>query len=170
MFLAFWGIFSILLLVFTLFRNHPYRFPRFLVFESILSLTFLNARVWFVDPYSWRQLISWILLLGSLVLASWGFTLLKTRGEPAGDFEDTTRLITTGLYGYIRHPLYGSLITFGLGAFLKDPSWLGSFLVLLTILGAGLTARIEEGHNLDRFGEEYATYMGKTKRFIPYLF
>jgi protein-S-isoprenylcysteine O-methyltransferase Ste14 len=170
MYLALWCIFSILLLVFTLVRSHPYRFPRFLVFESILSLVFLNARVWFIDPFSWRQLISWILLLGSLVLASWGFALLKTQGEPTGDFEETTRLITTGLYRHIRHPLYGSLIAFGLGAYLKDPSWLGSILVLLATLGAVLTARIEEGHNLDRFGEEYRTYMGKTKRFIPYLF
>jgi protein-S-isoprenylcysteine O-methyltransferase Ste14 len=170
MYIVLWGLFSILLLGFTLVRSHPYRFPRFLVFESILSLIFLNAKNWFISPFSVRQLISWILLFGSLVLASWGFALIKTQGDPAGDFEDTTRLITTGVYGTIRHPLYGSLIAFGLGANLKDPSWLGSILVMLTILGAVLTARIEEGHNLERFGEEYRTYMERTKRFIPYIF
>jgi protein-S-isoprenylcysteine O-methyltransferase Ste14 len=155
---------------FTLIRSHPYRFPRFLAFESILSLAFLNARVWFLDPLAWNQILSWILLIGSLVLVGWGFALLKSRGQPEGDFEDTTKLITTGLYQYIRHPLYGSLIAFGLGAFFKDPSWVGALLVLTTIVGALLTARIEEGYNLERFGEEYQDYMERTKRFIPFIF
>jgi protein-S-isoprenylcysteine O-methyltransferase Ste14 len=170
MYFALWVLFTLLLLVFTLLRSHPYRFPRFLAFESILSLAFLNARVWFLDPLAWNQILSWFFLTGSLVLVGWGFVLLKYRGKPEGDFEDTTRLITSGVYHYIRHPLYGSLIAFGLGAFLKDPSWLGSILVLTTILGAVLTARIEEDHNLERFGEEYRDYMERTKRFIPFIY
>ena len=114
--------------------------------------------------------LSWFLLAGSLVLVAWGFFLLKTRGQPEGDFEDTTKLITTGVYQYIRHPLYGSLIFFALGTFFKDPSWVGVFLVLTTIVSAILTARIEEEHNLERFGEEYQDYMEKTKRFIPFIY
>ena len=170
MFLALWIIFTIFLLGFTLIRSHPYRFSRFLAFESILSLAFLNARVWFHDPLAWNQILSWFLLAGSLVLVAWGFFLLKTRGQPEGDFEDTTKLITTGVYQYIRHPLYGSLIFFALGTFFKDPSWVGVFLVLTTIVSAILTARIEEEHNLERFGEEYQDYMEKTKRFIPFIY
>lgn len=165
-----WGIFTALLLVFTLARSHPYRFARFLAFESILSLIFLNAKSWFQDPYSWTQILSWICLSGSLALAGSGFFLLKTRGVPQGDFEDTTVLITTGIYGKIRHPLYGSLIVFGLGGFLKDPSLLGGLLLGTTILGALLTAGIEEQHNLERFGEEYRVYMKGTKRFLPFIY
>jgi protein-S-isoprenylcysteine O-methyltransferase Ste14 len=170
MYLALWGVFTLLLLGFTLIRSHPYRFPRFLAFESILSLTFLNARSWFLDPLSWQQLLSWFFLAGSLFLAVCGFALIKTRGNPAGDFEDTTSLITTGLYRFIRHPLYSSLMAFALGAFLKNPSWMGAILVLATILGVILTARIEERHNLERFGEEYREYMKRTKRFIPFIY
>ena len=73
MYLAFWVIFTALLLGFTLARSHPYRFPRFLAFESILSLIFLNARDWFIDPLAWQQLISWFFLAGSLILAGGGF-------------------------------------------------------------------------------------------------
>lgn len=168
--LALWGIFTALLLAFTLARRHPYRFPRFLAFESILSLIFLNARAWFLDPWSWRQILSWVFLAGSLALAGSGFYLLKARGDPAGDIEDTTTLITTGVYRLIRHPLYGSLVAFALGGFLKRPGLLAGGLVCATILGALITARIEERHNLERFGEQYREYMERTKRFIPYLF
>lgn len=170
MYLALWGIFTVLLLGFTLSRSHPYRFTRFLAFESIQSLIFLNARVWFLEPFAWYQLLSWFFLAGSLILVSWGFALLKTRGKPDGDVEETTSLVTTGLYRYIRHPLYSSIIIFALGAFLKDPSWVGALLVLTTALGVILTARIEESHNLERFGEEYRTYMKNTSRFIPFIY
>jgi protein-S-isoprenylcysteine O-methyltransferase Ste14 len=169
-YLVLWVIFTTSLLVFTLARPHPYRFPRFLAFESILSLIFLNAQTWFLDPFSWRQIFSWAFLVISLTLAATGFFLIKTKGNPVGDFEDTTTLITSGVYRYTRHPLYSSLIAFALGAYLKGPSLIGIGLVLSTILGVYLTARIEENHNLERFGEEYQDYMNKTKRFIPFIF
>jgi len=165
-----WALFSILLLGFTLARSHPYRFPRFMAFESILSLIFLNGGAWFRDPFSPRQILSWVCLISSLLLVSAGFFLIKTKGDPEGDFEDTTSLITTGIYKFIRHPLYASLFLFGLGAFLKGPSWLGFGLVFTTGLGVYLTARIEESFNLARFGNDYQVYMKRTKRFIPFIF
>jgi len=45
--------------------------------------------------------------------------------------------------------------------------------VLLTAVASAFlfaTARVEEAENLHKFGEEYASYMSKTKMFIPYLF
>lgn len=166
----FWIFFSVLLLAFTLIRPHPYRFTRFLAFVSLLGLIFHNADRWFVDPFSVRQIVSWIFLASSLFLAVHGFTLIKTEGNQTGDFEDTTNLITWGAYRFIRHPLYSSLLLFGLGAFLKGPSLLGGGLVGALLIGVILTARIEEKHNLERFGEEYQQYMDKTKRFIPYIY
>jgi len=166
----FWVFFSVLLLAFTLIRPHPYRFTRFLAFVSLLGLIFLNADRWFADPFSGRQIVSWIFMAGSLFLAVHGFTLIKTEGNPTGDFEDTTSLITRGAYRFIRHPMYSSLLLFGLGAFLKSPSLLGGGLVGALFTGVILTARIEEKHNLERFGEEYQQYMDKTKCFIPYIY
>lgn len=162
-----WALFTIILLGFTLARSHPYRFPRFMAFESILSLIFLNATDWFLNSFSALQVLSWICLIGSIFLAGHGFFLIKTKGNPEGDFEATTTLITTGVYRYIRHPLYSSLVLFSLGAFFKNPSLLGMGLVITTVIGVYLTARIEEGHNLERFGETYRDYMEETKRFIP---
>ncbi len=165
-----WILFTIILLGFTLARSHPYRFPRFLAFESILSLIFLNAAVWFLNPFSVLQVFSWFCLVGSIFLVGFGFFLIKTKGNPEGDFEDTTTLITSGVYKYIRHPLYTSLVLFSLGVFLKDPSLLGAGLVIINVIGVYLTARIEEGHYLERFGEAYQNYMELTKRFIPKIF
>jgi protein-S-isoprenylcysteine O-methyltransferase Ste14 len=165
-----WLIFSFLLLTFTLAKKHPYRFPRLIAFESIISLLFMNAEVWFRDPFSWNQILSWIFLIGSGYLMGHGFYLIKTIGVPAGDFDDPTHLITTGPYRYIRHPLYASLILLSLGIFIKDPGWIDLLLFAATILGAVLTAGIEEGHNLERFGTDYKDYIDRTKRFIPFIY
>jgi protein-S-isoprenylcysteine O-methyltransferase Ste14 len=59
---------------------------------------------------------------------------------------------------------------FAPGVFLKDPSLLGVGLVGTTILGVVFTARIEEKHNLERFGMAYQVYMDKTNRFIPFIY
>lgn len=130
----------------------------------------LNAERWFRNPFSLIQIASWILLCSSILLALHGFRLLRILGQPQSQIENTTKLVTAGAYHYIRHPLYCSLILLGLGIYLKNPSLMGT--VLLIVLGISLyaTARVEESENLHRFGDEYARYLEKTKMFIPFLF
>ncbi len=166
------GIFillSILLLAFTLSRPHRHRFPRFFAFESSFALVLLNARSWFRDPLSPRQLISWLFLASSLVLVIHGFKLLRLEGFPEEDIENTTRLVKIGAYRYIRHPIYCSFLTAGVGAFLKAPSILGFLLFTFVFIFVFVTARVEEEDNIKRFGDEYLTYMKTTRMFIPFL-
>jgi protein-S-isoprenylcysteine O-methyltransferase Ste14 len=157
-------------------RSHG--FYRFFAWESILGLVLLNIDVWFRDALSWHQLVSWPLLVVSALLVIVGVRLLKQRGAPDAQrddaplvaFEKTTALVTTGAYGYIRHPLYSSLLFLAWGAFFKAPSWLGGLLALAATLFLAATARVEEAENIRFFGEEYREYMKQTKMFIPFLF
>lgn len=157
-------------------RSHG--FPRFLAWELLLVLVLLNADAWFRDPFSWHQILSWCLLLVSLFLVIHGVQLLRRRGEPDQGREDadlvafemTTRLVTSGAYRYIRHPLYSSLLFLGWGVFFKAPSAAGALLALAATLLLVVTARIEEAENARFFGAEYEAYRKRTKMFIPYLF
>lgn len=149
---------------------HAYSLPRFLAFESLLALVVLNGDQWFCDPLSARQIVSWVLLTASLILALHGFYLLRVVGNPKGAIENTTRVVKVGAYHYIRHPLYSSLLLLGWGVFLKKPSFVGAALsVVLTGFIVG-TARAEEAINLKKFGPEYAAYVKTTRMFIPFLF
>lgn len=94
-------------------------FFRFFAFESIIVLVLLNLEQWFNDPFSAFQIVSWALLLGSIILATHGFYLLLRIGRPEGKIENTTKLVMQGAYKYIRHPLYTSLLLFGWGRFVK---------------------------------------------------
>lgn len=149
-------------------RSHG--FFRFFVFEFLLVLILLNLEDWFSNPFSVLQIVSWLLLLLSLILAVHGFYLLHVVGKAKDGIENTTTLVKRGAYKYIRHPLYASLLLFGWGVFFKGVSLLSGMLVLVTSVFLIVTARVEETENLHRFGADYAAYMKTTKMFIPFLF
>ena len=161
-------------------RSHG--FPRFFAWECMLALLLLNVvgvREWFADPLSVRQIVSWILLFGSLVLAVPGGLQLLRQGKPSPErphdpslfeFEKTTELVTTGMYRYIRHPLYGSLLLLAWGVFFKRPSWVALALTAATTALLVATAKAEEDENLRYFGAEYRAYQQTTRMFIPHLF
>jgi protein-S-isoprenylcysteine O-methyltransferase Ste14 len=158
-------------------RSHG--FYRFLAWESILSLFFLNFEQWFRDPFSIRSLVSWFLLVASLVPLALGVHQLRILGRPdtrrRGDVPligigKTTQLVTTGVFGYIRHPLYSSLFLLAWGLFFKNPSLAGGFLALGATAFLLAMAKVEEEENIRHFGPAYQSYMRQTKMFIPFFF
>jgi protein-S-isoprenylcysteine O-methyltransferase Ste14 len=161
-----------------LFRSHSHGFYRYFAWEFILALVLLNALQWFKTPFSYQQLVSWLLLFVSLFLAVHAAHLLQVVGKPNQDrsddelaaFEKTSSLVTVGIYKYIRHPLYSSLLLLTWGAFFKNPSWPGVLLAFFSSLCLFLTAKNEEAECLRYFGKTYQVYMQGTKRFIPFLF
>jgi len=154
-------------------------FYRFFAWEAILGIFLLNVNAWFRDPFSWHQVVSWILLVASFIPLFFGVRGLRSQGRPAkireGDptllaFEKTTALVTTGIYRFIRHPLYSSLLLLAWGIFFKDPSWFGVLLITLASMFLVLTARADEMECIRFFGDQYLEYRKRTKMFLPFLF
>lgn len=143
---------------------------RFFSFESIFILVLLNYPAWFRDPLSLRQIISWILLLSSIFCAFFGFYLLYKKGKPEGQIENTAKLVTSGMYKYIRHPLYLSLMLVGFGILFKNIGFTQIILASINIVSLVFTAKVEEKEMIKKFGNEYLDYMKKTKMFFPYIF
>ena len=79
-------------------------------------------------------------------------------------------MVTTGVYGVVRHPSYLGLLVNSLGWALAFRSGVG---VLLTgLLIPPLLARIRAEERLLRtqFGDEYDLYCTRTSRLIPTLY
>ena len=81
------------------------------------------------------------------------------------------RLVSNGIYRLIRHPMYTAFWLMGLGQALLLPNWVAG--------GAGLVGfgvlyflRIdhEERMMVQTFGDEYRSYMTRTKRIIPLVY
>jgi len=143
---------------------------RFFSFESIYILILLNYKLWSLDAFSWNQIISWILLFASIYPGIAGYLTLRNKGEAKDSFENTTKLVRSGIYRYIRHPLYCSLLLFGTGMMFIDPGLHQIIAGIINALAIYLTALIEEKEMIVKFGNKYSEYMKDTKRFFPFLF
>jgi protein-S-isoprenylcysteine O-methyltransferase Ste14 len=148
-------------------RHSPYRL---LAWELLVALLLLNVDHWFRDPFSVRQIASWLLLIASGYLVVEGIRLLRKVGRPRDEIEGTTVLVVVGAYRYIRHPLYASLLFLGWGAFLKDPSLLAGVLTVMASACLLATALVEQKENVQKFGQAYVDYKKRTKMFVPFLF
>jgi len=62
----------------------------------------------------------------------YGVFLLRTVGKPTDQLEATTHLVTNGIYQFIRHPLYASLIYLTWGIFFKSPTMLGGCMAVVS--------------------------------------
>jgi protein-S-isoprenylcysteine O-methyltransferase Ste14 len=78
-----------------------------------------------------------------------------------------TALVTTGVFRYVRNPIFSGLVISLSGFVLLTPSpW--SLIVLLWIAGLiSVQVRFEEAHLLSMHGEPYALYAGRVGRFVP---
>ena len=180
-----WIVFSFLTLFLLYISRASLRFPRshgfyrFFAWECILGLFLLNVDFWFYKPLAWNQLIAWTLLFSTLIPLAFGISALKSRGKPNANrendpsllgFEKTTKLVTSGVYKYIRHPLYSSLFLLTWGIFFKHLSAAGIVFAIAATIFLVFTAKADETECIQFFGVEYQNYMKTTKRFIPFLF
>lgn len=156
------------------FRSHG--FYRFIAWEAIAALIIWNLPRWFSEPSSFKQLLSWALLIVSLLFLWQGVSRLRvakrSNSRSEGElyaFERTSELVTSGMYRYIRHPLYASLLYLAWGSFLKDISWMSVILLIIASVTLFATARADENECVQYFGNQYKEYMERTKMFIPFV-
>lgn len=162
----------------SLVRVKSHGFYRFFGWEGLLWLLVNNYTYWFVAAGSPAQLFSWGLLFISVYLVTAGGYFLLRRGNPTHEredkslfhFEKTSKLVDTGIYRYIRHPLYASLLYLSWGIFLKHPTSPLFVVALITSVFYYLTSINDEKECIAYFGESYRTYMKRSKMFIPFLF
>ena len=140
-------------------------YPKVLVF---LQFSLIGLMVLFSQGIVSSIIGISIFILGLLV-GLWALTHNK-RGnfniQPK--LKEGGRLITTGAYKYIRHPMYTSVVLMMFGVLVSSPTpWeLLFFIALVTVLV--LKAKREEKlwscHDAD-----YPDYIKRTKLFIPYI-
>ena len=99
----------------------------------------------------------------------WLFSSIGSGITPTSATRKEHKLVTRGIYRWIRHPLYtiGSsfIVSFGMMA---DNWFITAFGILAFILMAVRTPK-EEANLIEKFGDEYREYMKHTGRFLPKL-
>ncbi|MFB0518203.1 MAG: isoprenylcysteine carboxylmethyltransferase family protein, partial [Acidobacteriota bacterium] len=113
----------------------------------------------------------WVLLYSGLVLRMASIGTLRGHYTHAIAILEGHRLIKEGVYGYIRHPGYLSLLLVFFGIPLAFGSWVG--LIIYGGLAIPLIIhriRLEERLLEEHFREEYADYKKKTPCLFPFIY
>ncbi len=80
-------------------------------------------------------------------------------------------LVTTGVFAFVRHPSYAGGLLSLVGLNLALGSSLSLLVLLVTHVPLVLhRIRVEEAALVDRFGESYRSYMARTARLVPVLY
>jgi protein-S-isoprenylcysteine O-methyltransferase Ste14 len=110
-----------------------------------------------------------LLLLGVAVrwYAIWALGKYFTREVAVSEDQ---LIVRRGPYRWIRHPAYSGTFLTMLGVWLALANW-ASLVALVICVGLGhcYRVRVEEGALTRVIGQPYIEYMGRTKRFIPWL-
>ena len=108
-----------------------------------------------------------IFILLSFLLIYFSIQSFKNHQEDPNPTTESNILITTGIFKYIRNPMYLALtlFQFGIGATLSFIHIsLMSFVTI--VLLHYFVVRKEENYLTDKFGSSYITYINNTKRWL----
>ncbi|MDJ0986139.1 MAG: isoprenylcysteine carboxylmethyltransferase family protein [Desulfobacterales bacterium] len=105
-------------------------------------------------------------LVTALVIA---FLLFKSGHVAVIGDQRPSRIISSGAFGYVRHPLYlGSILVY-LGLTVSTASLFCLALLVVIVLFYNTIADYEEKLMETKFGQDYITYRQNTGRWLPRL-
>jgi protein-S-isoprenylcysteine O-methyltransferase Ste14 len=104
--------------------------------------------------------------LGLLIIAL-AFRRFRRAGTHIEPYKPTTAIVTDGLYGASRNPIYAALTGIALGiGIAADNVWVPPILVpTLLVMRYGVIAR-EERYLEGKFGDEYRRYKANVRRWL----
>jgi len=148
-----------------------------LVVLTYVELILIGLFLWGPSWLSWADLVfpfwlHWIgigILLCSIPLMIWVHRTLGQHYSYALETKTEQKIVTSGPYARVRHPLYSVHNLFNLGMIFLTAN---IPLIILAIIGVPFTyARMksEEKMMIQQFGSDYEAYMKKTGRVFPKL-
>jgi protein-S-isoprenylcysteine O-methyltransferase Ste14 len=123
---------------------------------------FLSIAVW---PF-W---VGAALTLAGLLFTVWARVHLGRNWSGTITVKQDHALITSGPYGFVRHPIYTGLLLALIGTALARGEWRGVVAVALALWAFWRKLRIEERWMREQFGSAYEEYSGRVAALIPFV-
>jgi protein-S-isoprenylcysteine O-methyltransferase Ste14 len=148
-------------------------FLRILLFMVLLTYLFLySIYPPFMNMIHFEFPI-WLRWLGTLFafigVGFWIYSqaLLDKYWSPQLQIQKEHRIVISGPYRVIRHPIYTAMSIWAIGLALFTANMVFTVLAVLTIIGLILRVPKEEKMMIEQFGEEYKKYIQSTGRYFP---
>lgn len=136
----------------TLFSFFPDQYPFLLPIEYLES-----------DQLKFTGLV---LLFVSFLWTSIGQYQMSESWRIGIDYEETTKLVSNGLFKYSRNPIFLGVLISYLGTFLIIPNILSFSMMLVTFVTIQTQVRLEEEYLESVQGKEYLNYKSQVRRWL----
>ena len=115
------------------------------------------------------QILSVLFVIFGLVIAIIARRTLADNWSGMIELKKGHELITKGIYGYMRHPIYTGLLLMGFGTvlFFETPYLILTFVLMIVLLIIKL--RKEEQLMTEYFPKEYPQYKRRVRALIPHI-
>ena len=144
----------------------------------ILTST-LGSQYPVIDPFTHVNGHLWVALAGGSMYV-WVLVMLVSNGAMLGGLiimgkawkqihGAKDKLITSGLYGRVRHPQYFALFLITVGMLIQWPTIITAAMWPILMFMYYRLARREEREMESRFGDQYVTYRQRVPMFWPRL-
>ncbi|MFN8492608.1 MAG: isoprenylcysteine carboxylmethyltransferase family protein [Caldilineaceae bacterium] len=148
----------------------------FFAVANILFLAWLILMPLDTVRFRWSQMPGWLQVVGVLLLLGSFYLFFLTFRENAYlspavrlQTEREQKVISTGVYHYVRHPMYATATIFLVGTTLLLGSWYGLGVALLLVIAIAFRA-VQEERTLRAELSGYEEYMTQVKyRLIPHV-
>ncbi|MDP1716018.1 MAG: isoprenylcysteine carboxylmethyltransferase family protein [Anaerolineales bacterium] len=101
------------------------------------------------------------------LLIYWIFNSIGSGISPTVGTRKEHKLVTHGIYRWVRHPLYSVGTLLFLSFATMADSWFIAAMAILAFVLLAIRLPNEEAHLIDKFGNEYREYMKTTGQFLP---
>jgi protein-S-isoprenylcysteine O-methyltransferase Ste14 len=123
----------------------------------------------FVSGADWLEVAGTILVVLGCAFAIWSRWVLGANWSATVRINEGQRVIRSGPYAFVAHPIYSGIALAVLGTALVGGT-VGNLLgFVLVIVSFWIKARMEEQLLLVEFGDEYAAYRRNVKFMIPFV-
>jgi protein-S-isoprenylcysteine O-methyltransferase Ste14 len=141
-----------------------------LLWHTVWGDTFILSQTLSVVDKDWLHWFGFGLGIMGLSLCRLAQITMGNSWRVGIDAAHKTDLVTHGVYHYIRNPTYTGLIALCAGLWLLNPTVLYSYWILIFCFMLEVQVRCEEEFLLAEFGNRYADYHARTKRYLPFLY
>jgi protein-S-isoprenylcysteine O-methyltransferase Ste14 len=97
----------------------------------------------------------------------WLFSSIGSNISPTVETRKEHKLVTHGIYRWVRHPLYSVGTLLFLSFAMMADSWFIAAMAILAFILLAIRLPNEEAHLIEKFGDEYREYMKSTGAFLP---
>lgn len=121
-----------------------------------------------VTPHGWQTVAATALVLLGVVGTTVAQLEMGKSWRIGVDRGERTDLIQTGLFAYVRNPIFSFMLMTSIGLTWLLPNWLSAAASVLLVISIELQVRlVEEPYLKQTHGVTYKQYCQKVGRFIP---